>query len=137
MGTTLGNNIKDKKRALVQKLFNRSVKVMNKEINLQDYQDEYAKNENRSLVVHIEDLGTYGFVIGGGQVRTLHEGDMMTTEMWMTMDEFILIATGEEDLMDAFWAGRVIVDGKNWFRDLGIFSRVSQKNKFLFRRMKE
>jgi len=137
MGTTIGNSIKQQKQKLVQKLFDKSIRIMNKEINLKDYQDEYTHNENRSLLVRIKNLGDFGFVIENGQVRTICEGDTITTTAEMSMDEFILVATGEEEIATGWLQGSITFQGKNVFRDLEIFSRVSQKNKFLFRRMKE
>lgn len=119
------------KRAMVRRFFERGVRLINQEANMQEFKDLYFPKEDRTLCLNIkglEDLET-GFTFEGGRVRVIRRlGDEPTVTIGLDEDTFLRICVGEMPLSVAFFYGFLEVSGKNYLRDMRIFQKMFDKH---------
>lgn len=115
------------KKKLISKLFAKSVEVMNREVDLEDFKSKYFPDEDRTMAMRIkglEDLPT-GFVFEEGQIRLLDVlTDTPTVEVFLDEDTFLAICCEELTMSQAYMYGMMDLKGENYMRDYHIFEKM-------------
>ncbi len=116
--------IQSKKKKLLIRVFEESVKVINRMVDLDDFKSTYFPNEDRTLAMFIEgmeDLPT-GYTFEEGKVRMVDKfKDEPTVSLFMDEDTFLSIACQEITMEKAWFLRMLKMEGENYLRDFRIF----------------
>jgi len=126
------------KGELIEKLFERAIGVINKEVDLDKFKSEWFPNDNRVLWLNIkgmEGLNT-GWYVKDGRLHTVNKlKNKPTVTITITEEAFLAIAMGDISLSEAYMYNEIDFEGDEWARDYKIFRRMMEKYKYLLDRI--
>lgn len=132
-------SIKSRKGELIEKILQKSVELINKEADLDEFKETYFPDEDRVLWINIkgmEYLNT-GYTVKDGQLKVLDKTkDKPTVTITLSEDVLLAIALGELSIMSAYMYGELDVEGDNYLRDLEIFRKMMEKYKHIQDKLK-
>jgi len=124
------NAILEEKKKLIMKLWEKSIELINKDVDLGKFKREYFPDEDRTLWIELEGLEELntGYTVKNGRLVIIDKRiDKPTIKIKTTEDVLLSMALGKLTLMEAYMYDYLDVEGDNYMRDLAIFQQMLDK----------
>ena len=112
---------------LINDYIDEAILVANKEIDIATVQQEYAKGEDRSILLKIKGFNEEGITIqfSSGKLERITNIENPTVVVVLGENDFIQMARGVSTIDDVIYFSRESdIEGDYWFRDILVLTKL-------------